>query len=278
MASLAVMKGCFSCVVLGLLGSTAYFQASAVTRLVACALGDAPRAAPSATTPAARPPPQTTAAGLLARNVFDSVTGPLLSPTAPCTEDELFDPLSAPSCNGMFLYIVSESSDKRWSVATLRGAGESRPRLRRVGDEIASQRVEYIGYNPRQKAPAVWLSSGRALCQTVLFAGKSPEPARPAAEQPSSLPAAPPERLRIVPELEAGRLIGVRLFGIQPQGAFATIGLKNGDRLEAINGLAMDSPEHALQLYASMRTTSDFNLRIARGREGRSRSITLHLK
>ena len=44
MVSVGLLKGCFGCVVLGLLGSAAYFQASAVTRLMACALGNAPRA------------------------------------------------------------------------------------------------------------------------------------------------------------------------------------------------------------------------------------------
>ena len=79
-----------------------------------------------------------------------------------------------------------------------------------------------------------------------------------------------------MPELKAGKLLGVRLFGIQPTSAFAAIGLQSGDRLEAINGLAMDRPEHALQVYSTLRTHSDFHLRLVR--HGRPISITLHLK
>ena len=95
----------------------------------------------------------------------------------------------------------------------------------------------------------------------------------------SGAPAPPPprpERLRIVPELAAGKLVGVRLFGIQPKGVFAAVGLRNGDRLEAINGIAMNSPEHALSLYSELRSTSDFDLRLAR--RGRPIALKLHLK
>lgn len=71
-------------------------------------------------------------------------------------------------------------------------------------------------------------------------------------------------------------LLGVRRFGIRTNGAFATIGLQNGDRLESINGLAMDNAGAALQVAAQLRTQSDFDVRIARRRQ--ARQITLHLK
>jgi general secretion pathway protein C len=279
MVSQGLLKGCFGCVVLGLLASSAYFQATAVSRLMACAIGNAPKAPRSSTQRPARPPPPAIAAPLLERNAFDSQTGSLVERPVTSEVDDLADPLAAPVCDSPRLYIVSESDDKSWSMATLQGADELRPRTRRIGDEVANKRVEYIGFNPRRSTPAVWLSSGRALCQAVLFGSNSSERVervQRASERPSSLAADPPERLRIVPELKAGKLVGVRLFGIQPKGAFAAIGLQNGDRLEAINGLAMNSPEHALELYAMMRTVSDFDLRIAR--RGRPLSISLHLK
>jgi hypothetical protein len=282
MTSLRVLKGCFGSVVLVLLGAAAYFQAFAVNRLLTSAIGNAPTAPRAAAKPRLRPAPLPSAASLLARNAFDSVTGPLQPATsdpaiAPVTTtSDLADPLSAPVCDSPRLFIVSEFSERRWSMATLQGLDDLRPRTRRVGDDVEHKRVEYIGVNPRQSAPAVWLSSGGRLCQAVLFGTRAAERARTAAKRSSSSPAAEPERLRIVPEFEAGKLLGVRLFGIQPTGAFATIGLVNGDRLEAINNLPMNSLENALSLYGAMRNTSDFNLRITR--RGRSHSITLHLE
>jgi len=276
MASLRVLKACFGSVALVLLGAAAYLQAFAFNRLLASAIGNAPSAPRAATKPPARPALGLAAASLLERNAFDSITGPLVEPPERQGAYDLADPLAAPVCDSPRLYIVSESNEKRWSMATLRGAGDLRPRARRVGDDVESKRVEYIGFNPRRSTPAVWLSSGGGLCQAVLFGTRSAEQLRPTVERSNALPTAEPERLRIVPELKAGKLLGVRLFGIQPRGALAAIGLQNGDRLEAINGLAMNGPENALSLYAMMRTTSDFDLRVARG--GRSHSITLHLK
>jgi hypothetical protein len=83
------------------------------------------------------------------------------------------DPLTAPVCHGVVASITTESSDAVWSAAALRVAGESRGRLRRVGDEVAGKTVSYIGFNGRAGSPAVWLSSGSELCQVLLF---YPEP------------------------------------------------------------------------------------------------------
>ncbi|HEY3252591.1 MAG TPA: hypothetical protein VGJ91_01540 [Polyangiaceae bacterium] len=269
-----MLKGCFASVTLALLGASAYFQAFALTRLLACAIGAAPAATRAATTAPARPPPPPSATSLLERNPFDSLTGPLATPTGVHADER--DPLAAPVCKGPRLYIVSEADDRRWSMATLQGAEEPRPRLRRVGDEVERKRIEYIGFNPRQGAPAVWLSSGPGLCQTLLFERKTAQPGQRAAGRSSIAAAEPPERVPLVPELKAGKLLGLRVVGIRPGGAFAAIGLQNGDRVEAINGLTMNSPEHALELYAKLATTSDFYLRVVR--RGRPIGITLHLK
>jgi general secretion pathway protein C len=278
MVSRVVLEGCFSTGVLCLLGATAYFQASAVNRLIIGEFGNelsVPRVLPK---PAARPSPRVSAAPVLARNPFDSLTGALTG-TPARSLNEPGDPLGVPQCDGAQLYIVSESKQKQWSMATLRGAGEATPHARRVGDTVESKRVEYIGFNPRHSTPAVWLSGERGLCQTLLFSSKSASfvGAR-LPEQSLTRPVDPAERLRVVPELVAGKLLGVRLFGIRPNGVFAAIGLQNGDRLESINGLQMNSPERALQLYATLRSTSDFDLHLARGRERRPVALRLHLR
>jgi hypothetical protein len=50
--------------------------------------------------------------------------------------------LSAPDCEAIAVHIVTESSDRLWSLASLSVAGEPRPRLCRVGDQLAGHRVE----------------------------------------------------------------------------------------------------------------------------------------
>src|SRR5690606_39755053 len=56
---------------------------------------------------------------------------------------------------------------------------------------------------------------------------------------------------RIVPEQKDGKTIGIRLFGVRPDTLLGTLGLKNGDRLEQINGFDMGSPEKRSEEHTS---------------------------
>ncbi|MCH2110394.1 MAG: general secretion pathway protein GspC, partial [Polyangiaceae bacterium] len=81
---------------------------------------------------------------------------------------------------------------------------------------------------------------------------------------------------RIVPESEGGKVLGIRLFGVRPKTLLGTLGLKNGDRLETINGFNMGSPEKALEAYARLRTAS--NLALTLNRRGKPMTINLRIK
>jgi general secretion pathway protein C len=59
--------------------------------------------------------------------------------------------------------------------------------------------------------------------------------------------------VRIVPEQENGRIVGIRLLGIRPDTLLGMLGLENGDRLASINGFDLTSPETALEAYARPR-------------------------
>ena len=207
-------------VVLALLALSAYFEASGATELVGAAF-IAPAPSGSALTAGMRPsrlPPgfgkhePRSADAIIERNPFDSVTGPLnakpiespaLTPKA--EELETKDPLHVPVCDGVNAFIITESNDPLWSVAALQGNGEPRPRMRRVGDDVSGKKVEYIGYNPSENSPAVWLSSGATLCQSLLFraaqplaapsatASATPAPTEAPASTGRGAPAVPPE-------------------------------------------------------------------------------------
>ena len=99
--------------------------------------------------------------------------------------DDNTDPLTAPVCDAPTVYIVTESDDPLLSVAALQAPGDPRPRMHRVGDDVGGKKVEFIGYNPRQNTPAVWLSSGSALCQAMLFKTQPTLPAAPASVGPA---------------------------------------------------------------------------------------------
>jgi general secretion pathway protein C len=186
----ALLRKYFIVVVLAFIALAAYFQAVGATRLFGAALYGASSATPL-NGPAPLPPVPTreprSADPIIDRNPFDSVTGPLhpeLVPTIPQPEVSTTDPLSAPACAGVTAFIITESSDPLWSVAALQGGEEQHPRMFRAGDKLADKEIAFIGFNPVERSPAVWLSSGRQLCQVLLFgtaqATASAAPAKPA--------------------------------------------------------------------------------------------------
>lgn len=205
----SLLKKYFHVVVLLLVGLAAYFQAAGATQLIGAAF-----VAPSGSVPPPKPLPtfpptvgRKTADPIIARNPFDSVTGPLYPKPAETVEElppeppPVSDPLTAPSCEGVQAFIITESSDPLWSVAALQGTGETHPRMRRVGDEVAGKKVAYIGFNPLEASPAVWLESGTTICQTLLFkragapaaqAPATPAPAPSATATAQAEPATPP--------------------------------------------------------------------------------------
>lgn len=193
----AVLKRVFPFLVLLLLGVVVYFQARGLTELLSLALGletGVVDLAPSARAPERSKEPKS-ALAVLARNPFDSTTGPLLPRESSNPLAALpVDPLVWPDCQGVQVVIVSESRDPWWSLTSVREPGQQQARLRRVGDRVAGMQLAFIGYNPRQQAPAIWLEGSGGSCQSVLL--------RPALLTPVAI-AAPIEALRsvkVVPE------------------------------------------------------------------------------
>lgn len=78
---------------------------------------------------------------------------------------------------------------------------------------------------------------------------------------------------RIVPSFKEGRATGFKLFAIRPDSLFASCGVKNGDVLQAVNGMPVDSPDMALEAYAKAREAK--RLEIALTRDGRPAKITI---
>lgn len=227
---------------------------------------------------------------------------------------DVSDPLSVPLCPGVKVHILTESEDPLWSFAAMQGPGEDHPVLRRVGDSVGDKKVAYIGFNPASGSPTVWLESD-SLCQSSLF-GVEPPPPAAAKSEDSEVPKPPgrssravdPEiaakikkiseteyeidrsavdkilenqaalmsSARIVPEQKDGAVVGVRLFGVQPETLLGTMGFQNGDRLEQINGFDMGSPEKALEAYARLRTADNLAVKITR--RGKAMNVDYRIK
>ncbi len=221
----ALLKKYSVYVLLALVGAIAYFQAAGTTQLVGAALTPSVAAKNFAAVPVA----PSAVAGfsvnpkdadpILARNPFDSVTGPLNKKALEAGDDQppaldLSDPMGASACEGIRAAIITESPDPIWSIAALAGSGETTPKMRRIGDEVGGKQIVYIGYNPQEESPSVWLASGAVLCQVLLFprapvaapsgsaAGASGVPAEPAAHGPAKIPQDIADKIKKISETE----------------------------------------------------------------------------
>ena len=274
-----VLKSAFHGTALLLIAIVTYFQAKGAGQLIGMALTKSverkstlPRHDTSNAPPALSAAHQD-AQAIIDRNPFESRPHPSSQADGSPSADPS-DPLSWPACDDVQVLIVSQSKDAGWSLATLQTPDEPRPRLRRVGDGIAGKHVAFIGYNPKQQAPSVWLESSGTLCQALMFRPSTPALA-PAEVAAVATAITPRHQVRVVPEQRDGKLIGVRLFGIRPSSVLGSLGLRNGDRLESINGFAIASPEKALQAYAQLRNSS--HLRVLLTRVGKPLELDLNI-
>jgi general secretion pathway protein C len=258
----------------------------------------------------------TSARAILDRNPFDSVTPRPLDAPPPVEEDagvaviDLEHYENAPPCDGLKALIVVAAPDPDWSMAALSGGGSPQTNLLRIGEDIGGKTVRIIEWN------RVVLSTGSTLCQIQMFrsakapapaaaAAPPPPPPQPPAGGPGSVPAEIASKIqkvsanefnvdrqvvdkilenqaelmrsaRIVPEQEAGKVVGIRLFGIRPDTLLGTLGLENGDRLQTINGFDMASPEKALEAYARLRTADHLTVQV--NRRGANVNIDFNIK
>lgn len=304
----ALFKRYHPCVICLLIASAAYFQASGLSALLAATLdeeigGAVPRM-PRAPIAADRRDPVRSAAPILARNPFDSITGALdvepipMAPPALAPDGSL-DPYLAPLCDAASVVLIASADDPDWSFAAIGGPRGVRSLLRR-GDELAGHRVEHIGWD------RVWMTHGGSRCQMVLGTRQKPPP--PAPRPPGRRPgraSVPPEiasriqklsdhefrvdraavnlilekqselfrSVRIVPDKNAA---GFRLPRVASGSLFDMLGLKSGDSVRSINGMPLNDPQKALEAYARLRSADRLTLGLQRG--GKDMTIDLHIQ
>jgi general secretion pathway protein C len=316
-----ILKRHFWAVIVALLGTSAYLEADGVMELVGAklapdaeALATPPLPGKSAGEPAERSNKATSAEPILARNPFDSVTGPLnrqpvADSVAEAPAPDFSNPYSAPPCDGVKLLVIAASADPNWSFAALSTGSDPKSVLRRRGGEFAGKTIEFIGWD------RVWMTSGSALCQAEMFrpANAPTPPPAPVAPAPTPMPAGGPSSVppdiakgiqrvsatefnvdrgvvdkilenqadlmrtaRIVPDQENGKLVGIRLFGVRPESLLGVLGMENGDRLQTINGFDMTSPEKALEAYARLRTADHLTVQV--NRRGQNMNLDYNIR
>lgn len=69
---------------------------------------------------------------------------------------------------------------------------------------------------------------------------------------------------RLLPSIKDGKVEGFKASEVKPQGIFGMIGMKNGDVLLRINDFPIDSPEKAIQSFATLKGQSRIKLDMIR--------------
>lgn len=218
-------------------------------------------------------------------------------------DNKVVDPLRAPACKGVTTLIVSESPDPKWSMATLKVEGTDVIKPLRVGDAAGDKAVGYIGYNPLRRRPSVWLIDNGALCQSLLDPPaeaanqqKAPAPKKAAPIKHFQVPPPLPKkvsdkiekigdteyridraamndiiqhkleylRVRITPVTENGKEVGLQLRGVRNGSLLRTLGLLNGDRLEAVNGKKLTNAPAALQAFSQLQGKDNLTIQVSR--------------
>jgi general secretion pathway protein C len=283
----------------GLLLAVAYLQGSGISALIGeqlpAPMGPLPPAArsPLATGPRKDPAP------ILARNPFDSVTGPLRAkssatakPSASAAPRVDTDPTGKlPSCAGGSVSVISSADDPAFSFAVIKTTGAAQ--MRRIGDDIDGKAVSAI------EETRVVLGAGSDRCEISIHrieAGGSSGGAEPPVGVPNAErePAAPSTRDKssgdgitkvsdtsyVIEENGAQKLAqmrdafmrsakmvdgeGVRLYRSAQTTILGKLGLKKGDIVKNLNGFDMSSIDQSTQAYAALKEAAAVNLTIVR--------------
>jgi general secretion pathway protein C len=217
------------------------------------------------------PPPERSADAILARNPFDSVTGPLID-----RADAGAEPAAAPigPCDDVRVASIVASSDPEWSFAMLEVRGEKEPILRRRGADVLA-----VGTD------RVLVERDGRQCVARIFA-----PARAAEAPPRPATAAGIVRrgpgefivdrgvrdalidgatdlmraVAVRPEKVGDEVVGLRITTLKAGTALDALGLRAGDVLSSLDGIPLTSPDRLLEALARLRTAPHIGLVVVR--------------
>jgi general secretion pathway protein C len=88
-------------------------------------------------------------------------------------------------------------------------------------------------------------------------------------------PASLADVVQVAPANENGRLIGYRINPGRDAKQFQQFGFKAGDIVTSINGVSLDDPQHALELYNLIRTAQEASFTVHRGNEDVTLMVSL---
>jgi general secretion pathway protein C len=263
------------------LGVCAWLHARGFSALLGAGLATPALDPVPAAQAAVEPPRAPSADVILARNPFDSVTGPLIEPPVPGPPGAGAEPSDGP-CEGVRVASIVASTDPDWSLVMLEVRGERGPILRRRGGDILA-----IGLD------RVLLERDGKRCVARIFSSAAGTAASASAATPPPASARGVQRtgpgsfvidrgardalidgatdlmhaVAVRPEKVGDDVIGLRLAVLRPGTPLEALGVRAGDVLQSLNDIPLTSPDRMLEAYARVRTAD--HVRVVLLREGR---------
>lgn len=165
----------------------------------------------------------------------------------------------------VYLVATHVSADAELSFATIVDRRTGGGGFYALGDDIpAAGRVVAIA--PRHVA---FMDAGGAR-RTLDLVDRAAVPARDTAAAPPAGTLRRAELAELRPE-DAGARVrveprgGVKLYAVRSGGLAHRLGFQNGDRLVAIDGVELTSPDAALKAWARLRSADRFDVQLVRG-------------
>lgn len=81
---------------------------------------------------------------------------------------------------------------------------------------------------------------------------------------------------RILPKYEEGEMVGLQVNAIKPGSLLEEIGMKSGDVITKLNGMAVESPEDSARVLAELAESDDFTLDVDRG-DGSNETLSFNV-
>jgi general secretion pathway protein C len=221
---------------------------------------------------------------ILARNPFDSVTGPLLgAPPVPSTDVSTG---ATAACDGVRVVSIVAADDPAFSLVVLDVRGEREPILRRRGGEVLAiapdrvllQRdgtpcVARIFAPPGAPPPPPPAAVSRGIVRTGADSFALDRGARDALIDGAG------DLMRSVavrPEKQGDDVVGLRIATLKPGAPLDALGVRAGDVLLSLDGIPLTSPDRMLQAYARVRTEE--RVRVVVQRDGRQLQLDYQVR
>jgi general secretion pathway protein C len=278
-----------------------FLVARTVNAFVAAALTPVPSGAAAARRAAA--PARVAPLATLDMERFARLVGlPLPPPPVPVSEPVVAEvDLNAPPVkSGLRVKLLGTlvSSDPLWSFASVQDVSTNRAQSYMVGDrimgaevlDIERERVIVLNNNRREfidnqpgsgEGMAPPLPSGPAVQPPIVTASVAPGTAvtgsgiKQLTDNEYEVPKTEIDKTmanlndvamqaRIVPAFKDGVAQGFKLFSIRPDSIYSKIGVQNGDVIRRINGLDLNSPEKALEVYSKLKEAPRIDIELER--------------